>query len=465
MQFHHPHHFRQQVADALQAEMPEVWRGLLAAGAVPATLPGQPGMPAGLHCRRLTFERVLRAAAQAEPEVRLRTGHVDEVCGEQGRATGVRVGGRQVDADLVIDAGGRAARLTRALRGPAEGSDCGIAYVSRQYQMRPGAAGGPVNMPFGVMVTYPGYLAAVLIHDNRIVSALIARASTDRPLEALRTRAAFEAAARAIPALAAWTDPEQARPITPVLPGGRLYNRYRGQLNDAGRVALDGLIYAGDAVCTTNPAAGRGVTTSLLQARQLISLLAEHGRDFTACSLAFDHWCAGHIKPWFDDHVYWDTDLIRRWSGQDVDLTRPLPPDLIIAAAQADPEIAKAAGPYQAMLAPPASLDAVQGRARDIYATGWRPPVPPGPTRDELASLVTAAASADSQAAADAALPAATAPPRPRPGRQPRRAGPPPSPAHDSRTAAATGPGDGPAQLSCTQRHAVTEQASNLASQ
>src|SRR5215472_2706346 len=409
MQFHHPHFFRQQVADALLAEMPEVWRGLLAAGAVPAVPPGQPGVPAGLHCRRVTFERVLRAAAQAEPRVRLRTGHVDEVCGARGRVTGVRVGRRQVDADLVIDAGGRAGRLTRALRGPAEGGDCGIAYVSRQYEMRPGAAAGPVNMPFGVMVTYPGYLVAVFIHDNRIVSALIARASADRQLAALRTPAAFDAAARAIPALAAWTNPEQARPITPVLPGGRLYNSYRGQLNDAGRVAVAGLIYAGDAVCTTNPAAGRGVTTSLLQARQLIALLEVHGLDFTSCSLAFDHWCAGNIKPWFDDHVYWDADLIRRWSGHDIDLTRPLPPDLIMAAAQADPEIAEVAGPYQAMLALPSSLDPVQARARDIYATGWRPPMPPGPTRDELASLVTAAASSRSHLAQDAAL-------RPRPG-------------------------------------------------
>ena len=185
MQFHHPHHFRQQVADAL-LEMPEVWQGLLAAGAEPATLPGQPGVPAGLHCRRLTFERVLRAAARAEPGVWLRTGHADEVCAERGRVAGVMVGGRRVDADLVIDAGGRGGRLTRELRGPAEGGDCGIAYVSRQYQMRPGAAAGPVNMPFGVMVTYPGYLAAVFIHDNRIVSALIARASADRQLAALR---------------------------------------------------------------------------------------------------------------------------------------------------------------------------------------------------------------------------------------------------------------------------------------
>jgi hypothetical protein len=301
------------------------------------------------------------------------------------------VGGGQVDADLIIDASGRAGRLTRTLRAPGEGGDCGIAYVSRQYQMRPGAPGGPVNAPFGVIETYPGYLVAVLLHDNRILSALIARASTDRQLAALRARAAFEAAAEAIPALAAWTDPGRSRPITPVLPGGRLYNSYRGQLDDTGRVALDGLIYAGDAVCTTNPAAGRGVTTSLLQA-QLIGLLEEHGRDFTSCSLAFDHWCAGHIKPWFDGHVHWDTDLIRRWSGHDVDLTRPLPSDLVVAAVQADPDLITTVGPFLAMLTLPGSLDAAQARARDIYASGWRPPIPPGPSRAELADLVTAAA-------------------------------------------------------------------------
>jgi 2-polyprenyl-6-methoxyphenol hydroxylase-like FAD-dependent oxidoreductase len=391
MQFHHPHFFRQQVVDALLAEMPEVWHGLLAAGAQPATVPGRPGVPAGLHCRRLTFERVLRSAAQAHPGVTLRTGHVDEVTGLRGRVTGVRMGRGQVEAGLVIDAGGRTGRLTRALRAPAEGGDCGISYVSRQYQLLPGAAHGPVNMPFGVLVTYPGYLAAAFLHDNRIVSALIARASADRQLAALRAPAAFEAAARAIPALAAWTGPRQTRPITGVLPGGRLHNSYRGQLNRAGQVALAGLICVGDSVCTTNPAAGRGVTTSLLQVQRLISLLDEHSADFTSCALAFDHWCTQHIKPWFDDHVHWDTDLIRRWSGHDVDLTRPLPSDLLVAAVQADPEMITVVGPYLAMLAPPGCLGAVQARAREIYASGWRPPIPPGPGRQELAALVTAA--------------------------------------------------------------------------
>lgn len=84
-----------------------------------------------------------------------------------------------------------------------------------------------------------------------------------------------------------------------------------------------------------------------------------------------------------------------------------------MAAAQADPEIAKVVGPYQAILALPSSLDAVQARARDMYASGWRPPVPPGPTRDELAGLVTAAADSLGYLAGDAALSAATAPATP----------------------------------------------------
>lgn len=392
MQFHHPHGFRLQVVDALLAEMPEVWDNLMAAGAEPITLPDQPERMAGLHCRRLIFEGILRSAAEAEPGVTLRTGHADDICAEQGRAVGVRVDGDQVEADLVIDASGRAGQLTRNFRAPAEGGDCGIAYVSRQYQLLPGAEPGPTNGPIGMVTIYPGYLAIVFIHDNRTFSTLIARASTDRQLVPLRFPEVFEAASQAIPTLARWTEPDRSRPISPVLPGGRLYNTYQTQLNDAGQVTLDGLIFVGDAVCTTNPSVGRGVATSLMQAQQLLRLLEEHRSEFISCSLEFEHWCAENIKPWFSDHVYWDAELLRRWSGHDVDLTRPLPSDLIMAATQADPELLQVVGPYMAMLALPASLAAVQPRAREIYANGWRPPVPEGPTRDELAELVSAVA-------------------------------------------------------------------------
>ncbi len=390
MQFHHPHGFRGQVVQALQDEMPEVLDALLAAGAVPSVSPELPDRILGLKCRRMTFERVLRQAACAEPGVEVRIGHADRVREDAGRAVGIVVDGQPLNADLVLDASGRAGRLGEGRRAPAEGGDCGVSYVSRQFVLLPGAEEGPTNAPIGLSATYSGYLALVFMHDNGVFSALIARSSDDSDLAQLRNPSAFEAACAAIPGLAAWTAPDRARPLGPVLPGGRLYNSYQGQLNSAGQVALPGLIFVGDAVCTTTPTAGRGVTTSLLQAQKLLELIDEPAPDFEACSLAFHAWCEVNIRPWFDDHVYWDAEQVRRWAGADIDLTKRLPSDLIFTAAEADPSLMPLIGPYLGMQALPESLLAAEPRAHELYASGWRPPIPEGPTRDELASLVLA---------------------------------------------------------------------------
>jgi 2-polyprenyl-6-methoxyphenol hydroxylase-like FAD-dependent oxidoreductase len=389
MQFHHPHAYRLQVIEALRTEIPEAWDALLAAGAVPVYAPGQPDLPITIRCRRAVFETVLRSQASAEPRVTLIQAHATGVAHERGRAIGVRLGDRILPADLVLDTSGRAGRLSRSLRAAApESADCGLGYVSRQYRLRRGASEGPTNAPPGLVTVYPGYLAIVFPHDNRTFSALIAQASTDRDLAGLRGLAAFEAAAQAIPPLAIWTDPSRSRPITPVLRGGHLYNSYRGQRNDAGRIALPGLIALGDAVCTTNPSLGRGIATSFLQAQRLGTLLNGPGSDYRDIALAFDDWCAAGIKPWFADHVYTDADLQRRWSGGDVDVSRRLPSDLIVAAAEAYPELNSTIMPYFTMRALPSSLNAIEPRVREIYAGGWRPAVPDGPSRSGLAELI-----------------------------------------------------------------------------
>jgi 2-polyprenyl-6-methoxyphenol hydroxylase-like FAD-dependent oxidoreductase len=393
MQFHHPHFFRQPVLDALAAETPEVWNALHRAGAVPVGAPERPQVPAGFRCRRVTFERLLRAAAEQQHGVTLRVGHAERVELSRGRAVGVSVDGTSVPAELVIDASGRSGRFTSELRRPGESSECGIAYVSRQYRLHPGAPDGPTNAPPGLIAWHRGYFALAFPHERRTLSVLIARPSNDQRLAGLRVAEAFDAAATAIPALAAWTHPTHAQPISPVLPGGRLHNTYRGQPGPDGRI-IDGLIFLGDTVLTTNPIGGLGVATSLLQARALLGFLDELGRDFTGCALAFDAWCEHAIKPWFTDYVYRDSQVVRRWAGADVDLHHRLPSDLIVAAAHADPTLVPAVAPYLLMQAPPASLDTVEQRARAIYASGWRPPVPPGPDVDELAELVTRTAGA-----------------------------------------------------------------------
>jgi flavin-dependent dehydrogenase len=207
------------------------------------------------------------------------------------------------------------------------------------------------------------------------------RPSDDDRLAELRHPDVFEAATRVNPHLARWTDPERFAPITDVMPGGGLTNTYQRQSR------VSGLYFVGDAVCTTNPAAGRGISLGLRQAQALVRLIGEHGGDGAE---QFEQWCDANIRPWYEDHVYWDATLLRRWAGADLDLDARIPSDVVCAAAEADPEIAPAVFPYMAMLATPDVLDPMQERARAVLRTGWRPQWADGPSRDELVAALDA---------------------------------------------------------------------------
>ena len=353
----------------------------------------QGDLTVGMRSRRQTFETALRATAAEQPGLELRLGHVDGSRPRGGRADGLRVDGAHLPADLVIDASGRSSRVTRrpSSRSPTVGGPCGIAYVDRQYQLHEGAEPGPLLNPLAWQATFDGYQVIIFVHERGIFSVLLIRPTVDHDLVALRHQAAFEAACRAIPGLSDWTDPDRSRPITEVLPGGMLMNWYRDQRGPDGELALPGLLFVGDSVCTTTPNFGRGIATSLLQAREALRLLDAHGTDLVTVAESFDAWTATHMKPWVEDHVLMDDSMSRRWAGEDVDLSQRLPSDLIMAAAEVDPEIAPAIGPYAAMQAGPSSLDAVEPRARAVYESGWRPAPAPGPTRAELVDLVAAA--------------------------------------------------------------------------
>jgi 2-polyprenyl-6-methoxyphenol hydroxylase-like FAD-dependent oxidoreductase len=396
MQFHHAHAFRPTVADALRREVPEAMERWLASGAEPVreSPAGGPEMLLGHRSQRETFERALRAAACDTPGFELRLGHVDAVVEENGRAAGVVVDGTTYQADLVVDASGRSGRVTRELGRRREvGGPCGMAYVDRVYRLRPGAEPGPMVSPIAWQGDFQGYLGLVFRHERGMFSVVIARGVADGSLRELRQNAAFDAAMAAIPDLAVWTDPGRAEPVTDVLAGGPLLNVYRGQCTEEGDLVLPGLVFVGDSVATTTPVFGRGITTSLWQCEALLSLLDHDSADLAEVGHAFDAWAEDLMRPWVEDHVDMDGDRVARWSGEDVDLTAPLPSDLILQAAQVRPEILQHAGGYLSMAALPASLRAAEDVAREVYAGGWRPAYTPGPTREELAGIVAEAVS------------------------------------------------------------------------
>jgi hypothetical protein len=75
-------------------------------------------------------------------------------------------------------------------------------------------------------------------------------------------------------------------------------------------------------------------------------------------SQPFDAWCKDTMLPWVRDHSLMDRELVRRWQGSDVDLTRPLPSAVGFAAAVRDPRISEAVSGYFTMTELPSSRTA-----------------------------------------------------------------------------------------------------------
>jgi hypothetical protein len=198
----------------------------------------------------------------------------------------------------------------------------------------------------------------------------------------------FDSVAWRIPVLADAVDPRRFTPLADPQAGGGLTNTFRRQAVD-GRPALPGVVVLGDAVSTTNPAAGRGISLGLRQVRELLRLLAAE-TDLGHVAVAFDAWCEREIRPWFLDHVLWDASLLHRWSGRRLDLSQPIPSDVVCAAAAVVPAIVPAAAAYGAMAALPSVLDPFRPVARDLLTAGWQPEWADGPTRDELVSRLAA---------------------------------------------------------------------------
>jgi 2-polyprenyl-6-methoxyphenol hydroxylase-like FAD-dependent oxidoreductase len=393
MQFHHAHGFRSQVGQVLQEEWPAAFAAWMALGAEPITfdVPGVGPVPGGHRSRRDTFERALRATSDGVAGFAVRQGHVDGVVSSGGRVRGIVVDGRSLEADLVVDASGRSGRAADDVRAPSSlGGPCGMAYVDRQYRLIDGAEPGPMANPLLWQADFDGYQAIVFLHERGWFSVVLVRPTADAALKGLRHTTAFDAACSAIPGLAEWTDPGRARPVTQVLPGGALYNVYRGQRGIEGGSGLPGLVSVGDAVATTTPTVGRGLAMTFLQVRRLLALLDAEA-DPALVAEPFDAWCEDNMVPWVRDHIRVDGEQVRRWQGGDVDLTRPLPSDLILSAAQVDPRIHRAGPGYLGMVDLPSCLDPVEPLARAVYESGWRPRRSPGPTRDELVDLVEAA--------------------------------------------------------------------------
>ena len=81
-----------------------------------------------------------------------------------------------------------------------------------------------------------------------------------------------------------------------------LHNTLRRLVVDGTPVAT-GLHAIGDAVCTTNPTFGRGLSLALSGALDLLDVVGRHASDPTAQALALDGLVARHVVPFYEDQA------------------------------------------------------------------------------------------------------------------------------------------------------------------
>jgi 2-polyprenyl-6-methoxyphenol hydroxylase-like FAD-dependent oxidoreductase len=331
-QTRHSHALLARLRNLIRDHAPDLLAKLLDCGAgelgfadmVARLAPGAPLEPGDedivlLACRRVTFEWVLRRHVLDTGLVDFRDGvGVAGLLAEPGappRVTGVRIaGGDDLAADLVVDASGRRSKLRDWLAEAGcdpirqDSEPCGIFYTSRFYRLHEGVE--PPAMEGPIVGEDLGYMKIGLFPgDARIFSITLAASPDDDAMRAVLRRPGFEAAASALPPVAAWVDPAVSEPISDVHAMANLKNTRRF-LVEGGEPRVTGFAAIGDALIHTNPITGRGCSLAWVGAFELARCLAEHADDPRALVVAYDAAIEREVVPWYDMQVQQDRDAI-----------------------------------------------------------------------------------------------------------------------------------------------------------
>jgi len=322
----HPHIILARCRQLLIKHLPDVYERLLAAGVVEAPIATQ--MPPTLAdttprfgdeqltmlmTRRSTFDWVLRRTLADQAGVTLRRGVTVSGLvvrpGKPPHVTGVGTSEGDLPADLVVDAAGRLSPIDHWLKhigarvSSSSWAECGVAYFSRHYRLREGAAlPGPLTSR--TVEALDEFTIGIWGADNRTMQLVVAPLALDHRFRTLRYPEVFTAVLRTVPVFATWLD--ALDPITVVYAMGGLHNTLRRLVVDGSPVAT-GLTAIGDSVCTTNPTLGRGLAVALSGAVDLLHVIDEHADDGVALAWDADKLVADHVLPFYEDQAVIDS--------------------------------------------------------------------------------------------------------------------------------------------------------------
>ena len=409
-QVRQPHGFIGRTRAVLEEELPDVWAGVQESATYTSDLTRFAPDPNAVTdedrrrlrvevMRRTTFDRLVALAADSETNVEVRrgiavTGLISGELDPSGVPTirGITTDNGDIEADLVIDSGGRrtaAPKWLDALGAPVEqwSESDGFTYHTMWFRTHNG--GYPENMAglFGGMA--PGLLALIFPGDSGVFGIAMVGLGSDRVLRRLRDPEVFTSVVRRFDPIAHWVDPAVAAPITDVLPMGAIQNR-RLRFWNGDHPSAIGIVNVGDSVLSTNPSLGRGIALAAIAALELRDLLRETDRP-QEITREFDRLKEQRLMPYLWDAVIADQGMRRALNEA---LGNPTKGDIsdrsrMVRASMQDMECWRRwNGVNQGFDLPSSCLDdeKLMARARDLADD--IPPPAYNLSREELTSLL-----------------------------------------------------------------------------
>jgi flavin-dependent dehydrogenase len=353
--------------------------------------------------RRSTIEYAIASVAEELIPVRRGVSVMGLLTGKSTAAgiphvTGVRTtDGKEILADLVIDAMGRRSNLPnwlqaiRARRPIEEAEDSGFIYYTRFFRSATGA------MPAyrtELLTYFHSFSFLTLPGDAGTWAVTVVISSSDQALKKLRDPKQWETLVAACSLHAHWLDGD---PITDVLSMAGTIDRYRRFIRGGAPVAT-GIISVGDSWACTNPSLGRGITIGLMHALGTVEVVQQHLDDPFELAISHDSMTEARVTPWYRDTIEIDR---KRIAGVNALIGgRPEPDQAVNPRAQIakalsvammyDADISRAAAEMRSMLALPQEVMARPGMVdRIMEVAGTHEAVnPPGPSRPELLRML-----------------------------------------------------------------------------
>jgi 2-polyprenyl-6-methoxyphenol hydroxylase-like FAD-dependent oxidoreductase len=416
---HHrlPHSLLGRTRRVLRTNAPDVLAAMLRAGAWEndmgrrlvrdAARPGDEDLVA-VHCRRAFFESVLRRAVERERRVDLVSNAKVEglILRPDGsgapQVTGVRMHGGAVDADVVIDAGGRRSPVRSWLQAAgvplpnAQTEPCGVIYYCRYYRLLEGIDYPAWTGALGPAGTTDCVRFSVFFGDNQTFAIVLGVPAAIHPFRGLAREDVYTAAVSRFRALAPFVQADVATSITGVLAMGSLQNVLHPPLLD-GRPPVLGLHFIGDAYCHTNPLFAWGLCLALDYGFALGRIIDEQPADLGAQALALAETSQAETDQCYRAVAEEDRDRTLTWDGEP-----PSGPWLgrtfagfvrqcALPAATLDPAVARAVLRRAQLLDLPDDLmkqDAILDRIAALQPKLPHPPRGSLPSRDELLALM-----------------------------------------------------------------------------